>query len=102
MPGVAVAGPDLEIDPTLEVRPPQPTYNPHDHTERSRASTRAQYQGMEASGHTAAAQAMPEQEGDLRNGDRHVEEDMDVTVSNARRDTSIESVADEEIGGTPA
>ncbi len=57
---------------------------------------------METSGQPAATQTMAEQEGDLRNGDRHVEEEMDITVGNARRDTSIESVADEEIGGTPA
>ncbi len=98
----ASAGPDLEINPTLEVRLLQRIHDPQNHTDRSRADARAQNQGVEASGQPAAAQAMLEQEGGLRNGDSHVEEDMDITVSNARREMSIESVADEESGKAPA
>ncbi len=101
VPEAGSAGPDLEIDPTLEVRPPRPIYNPQNHTERSRSNARAQYQGLEASGQPAAAQAMPEREDDFRNSDHQMEEDMDITVSNDRREISIESVVDGEIGGTP-
>ena len=100
MPGAAGAGPDLEADLTLEVHPPQPMYDPQNHTEMSWTNVRAQYQSTGVSGQYAAAQMMPEQDIGLRNGDHHIEDDMDTTFSNARRERTVESVADEGVGGT--
>ena len=100
MPGAAGAGLDLEADLTLEVRPPQPMYDPQNHTEMSWTNVQAQYQSTDVSGQSAAAQTMPEQDIGLRNGDHHIEEDMDTAFSNARWERTVESVVDEGVGGT--
>ena len=98
VPEAAGAGPDLEVDPTLEVRTPMPIYDPQNHTERSWANARAQYQSTEVSEPSAAAQTTLEHEISLRNGDHHIEEDMNITLADARREMTVESAVDEEIG----
>lgn len=80
MPGAAGTGPNVEANLTLDIRPPQPSYDPQNHAERSQANARAQMQGMEVSGSPTAAHAMQEQDVGVRNSDHHIEEGTDISV----------------------
>ncbi|CAD6590898.1 MAG: hypothetical protein ASARMPRED_005096 [Alectoria sarmentosa] len=80
LPGDLGTGLDLEANLTLDVRPPHPSHGPLSHAERPRVSTGAEHQSTEISGSSAAPQTMPEQDIGVRDGDRHIEEDMDLTL----------------------
>lgn len=100
MPEAADDGTDLEANTTLEIHPPQPIYDPQNHTERPCANARAQYQSTEVSGQSVGDQSMPEHEVGLHNTDNHVEENMDIAVGVARREIAVESAADEKFAET--
>lgn len=68
-----LTGPDLETNLTFDIRPPQPSYDPQSHAERSRANARAQHQGMEVSDPPTATHAIQEQDVGVRGGDAHTE-----------------------------
>ncbi len=80
MPGAVGTSPDLEANLALGIHPPQPSYNPQSHADRSRANARAQDQSLEVSGSPTAAHATQEQDVGVRNGEPHIEEEMDVAV----------------------
>lgn len=80
VPGAVGSDPDLEANLTLGVRPPQPSYDPRNHAERSRVNSRAQNEGMEVSRLSAPAYVMPEQDVGVHNEDPHTEEGMDAAV----------------------
>ena len=79
-PGAVGTGSDLEANLTLGIRPPQPSYNPHNHFERSRANSRAEYQVTDVSGSPTAAHGLREQDDGVRSSDDYVEQGMDITV----------------------
>ena len=92
-------GPGLEANLTLEVRPPPPTYDRQNHTERPWANAGVQYQTSGVSSQSAAAQTIPEHGLGLHNGDHYMEE-MDIAVGDARLETTIGSAFDEGVRGT--
>ena len=98
VPGAVDLGPDLEANLTFDVRRPEPIYDPQNHTERSWANSPTQHRSAEVSGQSAAVQTITEQDVGFRNDDRHIEEDMDITIGYARPETMAGSVVDEEIG----
>lgn len=100
MPEAADDGTDLEANTTLEIHLPQPIYDPQNHTERPCANARLQYQSTGVSGQSAGAQSIPEQGVSLRNTDHHVEENMDIAMGVAKRETEVESAADEKFAET--
>lgn len=100
MPEAADDGIDFEANTTLEIHPPQPIYDPHNHTERPCANARAQCQSTEVSGQSVGAPSMPEHEVGLHNTDHHIKENMDIAVGIARRETVVESAADERFAET--
>ena len=91
VPEAASAGTGLNVNPTLEIRPPQPIYDPQSHSEGSGTTARAQHQSTEVSGPTAAAQTEPEPQVDIRYGDHHNEKHMDIAAGNAKQETTVES-----------
>lgn len=97
VPGAADLGPDLEANLTLDVRRPEPTYDPQNHTARSWANSPAQRRNAEVSGQPAIVQTVAEQDVGLRSDDGHIEEDMDIAIGYARRETMARSAVDEEI-----
>ena len=101
VPGAVDIGPDLEANITLDVRRPQPTYDPHNHTERSWANPPTRHQGAEVSGQSAAVQTVTEQDVSPYNDDSHIEEDMNITIGYARQETMAGSAVNEEIGESP-
>ncbi len=78
VPGAVGTSPDLDANLTLEFHPPQPSYDPHSYAERSRADARAQNQSREILGSPNAV--TQEQDVGVRNGEPHIEEDMDFAV----------------------
>ena len=98
VPGAVDVGPYLEANLTLDVRRPQPTYDPQNHTERSWANSPAQRGSAEVSGQSAAVQTVAEQDVGSRNDDSHIEEDMNITIGYANQETMAGSAVDEEIG----
>lgn len=98
VPGAVDNGPDHEANITLDVRRPQPTYDPQSHTERSWANPPTRHQSAEVPGQSAAVQTVAEQDVGPRNDDSHIEEDMDITIGYARQETMAGSAVDEEIG----
>ena len=98
VPGAVDIGPDLEANLTLDVRRPQPTHDPQNHTERSWAYSPTQRRSAEVLGQSAAVQTIAEQDVGLQNDDRHIEEDMDITIGYARQEMMAESAVDVEIG----
>ena len=98
VPGAVDIGPDLEANLTLDVRRPQPTYDPQNHTERIWANSPTQRRSAEVSGQSAAVQTVAEQDVGPRSDDSHIEEDMDITIGYARQETMAGSAVDEEIG----
>ena len=99
VPEAASAGPDLNVSPTLDIHPLQPIYNPGNYTERSWKIARAHNRSPETSGQTAAAQTMLEPEVSLRDGDHHIEEDMDIVIGSARREIAVESAVGRDLRG---
>lgn len=81
VPSAVGTGPDLEANLTLGIRPPQPSYDPQSHAERSRASARAQGEGMEVPNSPTGAYAVAEQDIGVRRGDPDTEEDLDISVA---------------------
>ena len=98
VPGAADIGPYLEANLTLDVRRPEPTYDPQSYTESSWANSPTQHRSAEVSGQSAAVQTIREQDVVFHNDDRHIEEDMDITIGYARQETMAGSVVDAEIG----
>ena len=92
VPGAADLGPDLEANLTLDLRRPQPTYDPHHHTERAWANSPIQRRSAEVSGQSAVVQTVAEQD-----VVPHIEEDIDITVGYARQETMVGSAVDEEM-----
>lgn len=82
VPGAVGTGPDLDLEANLNlgIRPPQPSYDPENHTERDRANTRAEDQGIEVSGPFTTVRATQEQDVGVRNGDPHIEQGTDITA----------------------
>lgn len=83
----AVAVPDnlgTNLDPeanfTIDVHPPQPSYDPQNHAERSQAHSRAQNQSSEVFAIPTATHATPEQDVGVRNEDPYIEEGMDIAI----------------------
>ena len=95
----ASAGPDLNFNPTLEIHPLQPIYNPGNYTERSWMIARAEHRSPEVSEQTAAAQTMLEPETSLHHDDHHIGEDMDIAAGSARGDIAVESAVGRDIRG---
>ena len=98
VPGAEDIGPDLEANLTFDVRRPQPTYDPQNHTERSWANPPTQRRSAEVSGQSAAVRTMAEQDVGLPNHDRYIEEDIDITIGNTGQETMAGSAVDEEFG----
>ncbi|KAL9066248.1 MAG: hypothetical protein Q9161_007705 [Pseudevernia consocians] len=80
VPDIVDTSPDIEADLTLDLHPPQSSHDPQNHTERSRVNARAQNQGMEVPGSPTVTHSMQEQDVGVRDGDPHVDEEMDVSV----------------------
>ena len=102
VPGAAGADPDLEANLTLEVRPPQPTYDPQHRTDGSSMYAEARYRTAETSDQSAAGQMMPGYETNVHNGDHYIEEVADTTVGLARHNGTLHSAAGEESGSMAA
>ena len=89
VPDAVGTGPDLEANLTLEIRPPQPSYDPHasqSHAESSRASAPAHGPGMEVPDGPPpiGARAMQEEDVAVCNNDHHIEEGVDIAVGLTR------------------
>ena len=93
------ASTESDLNATLEIRPPQPSYDPHSHTGGSRTIAQAQHESTEISGQTVAAEIEPEQEVGLHRGDHHIEEDIDIAVGNAKREVTVDSAENRDIRG---
>ena len=98
VPGAVDIGSDLEANLALDIRRPEATYDPQNHTERSWANSPTQRRSAEVSGQSAAVQTVAEQDIRPRNDDSHIEEDMDIIIGYARQETMAGSAVDEEIG----
>lgn len=98
VPGAVDMGPDLEAGLTLDVQRLQPTYDPRNHTERSWTNSPTQRQSAEISGQSPAVQTIAEHDVDLRNHDRHIEEDTVITIGITGQETMGGSAADDGIG----
>ena len=93
------AGPTLEVSPTLELRPPQPIYDPQNHTVGSGVNPQVQYQSMEVLVESAATHTTLEAEVSPRDGDHYVEEDTNIAVGETRQGRVDGPVVDKDIRG---
>ena len=98
MVGAVGIDPDLEANLTLDIRHPQPTYDPQNHTERYWANSSTQHRSAEVSGQSAIVQTIAEQDVGIRNHDPHVEEDMDITIGCTGQEIMTGSAVDEKFG----
>lgn len=80
VPGAVATEPDLEANLTLQLRPPHPVYDPHDHAARPRAHTPVENQGTEVPSSSTLTDAMPEEDVGVHSGHSHVGGDMDITA----------------------
>lgn len=95
-------GTDPKLNLMSGLRPPEPSYGPQNHAERSRIKARAPKQGIKVSGLPDAAHIMQEQDIGVRSDDHEVEDSKDIAAGNARRDNTVEPAGDKSISGTAA
>ena len=80
VPGAVGTGLDFEANLTLDIPPPQPSYDPRNEAERFRVNTQALSRSTEVPKPSAAAQTISEQDVGVRNDDSHTGEGMHVDV----------------------
>ena len=78
--GAGTNGTDLEANLTLDIHPPQPSYDPQNYSETSRAHGGTHDQGMEVHGCPTATNVIPEQHIGVHSGGINTQQEIDIAV----------------------